>query len=352
MRLPRRPKTSLSAYPRYLAVLAGRFRTTLLAAALLFGAVPFVFVAAYRGSGGERIGYGEAFHHTYFLLFGQPSLPYVDNVIVELLNVAIPPLGVAVIVDGIVRFAFLALARHRHDKEWVAVLASTYRDHVVVCGAGRVGYRVAVELLELGKHVIVIEKNEDASFVSVLRDRDVPVLIDDIRTRGALERVNLGAASALVCATDDDLANLNVALDARRLNPAIRVVLRLFDDDLVGTVRATFGAEAMSTSAVAAPTIALAALDPRIEHGFRVGHHLMVVSEFVVGEGMVGKDVGWVRDEYGGLTISLRRGEELLLHPRGRVPLERGDRMLVQCEYTDYLRLRRATGEAEAPRVA
>jgi hypothetical protein len=55
--------------------------------------------------------------------------------------------------------------------------------------------------------------------------------------------MNVKAASAIVCATDDDLANLNIALDARRFKPDIRVVIRLFDDDLVAKVRDTFKAE-------------------------------------------------------------------------------------------------------------
>jgi Trk K+ transport system NAD-binding subunit len=179
---------------------------------------------------------------------------------------------------------------------------------------------------------------------------EVPVLIDDIRSRGCLERVNIAHASALVAATNDDLANINVVLDARRIKPDIRVVIRLFDDDLASTMRETLSAEAMSTTAVAAPVLALAAIDPRIQHSFRVGPHLMVVSEFVAGQGLVGTTVGRIRDEFGGLTLALRGldGHERL-HPPEGVKVAKAEVLTVQAELNDYLRMRRHTGEERVP---
>src|SRR5512140_1701798 len=118
-------KRRLRANLRYLLALAGRFYVTVVLAAGLFGLVPLVFWARYRAPDGHRIHYGEAFNHVYFLLYGQPSLPYVDDLLLEVLNVLVPPLGIAVVADGIVRFAFLYFAKHRSDKEWIAVISKT-----------------------------------------------------------------------------------------------------------------------------------------------------------------------------------------------------------------------------------
>jgi voltage-gated potassium channel len=335
---------------RYLAALLARFRITLLSALALFLIAPPLYVWRYRTPQGERVGLGEALHHTYFLLFGEPSLGYYDDFLVELLNILIPPVGIAVVVDGIVRFAYLYFAKHRSDKEWIEVIARTMQGHIVICGAGRVGYRVATQLLALGQELVVIEKREEAAFVRVLQDQNVPVLIDDTRSPGCLPRTNVKDAVAIVCATDDDLANLNVALDARRLNPDIRVVIRLFDDDLVAKVRDTFKAEALSSSAVAAPAMALCALDPRIIHSFQVGRHLMVVSDFTAGRALSELTVSEVRDRFGLLTLALRKGEgPEQLHPKGATAIATGDVLTVQGDYTDYLRLRAFTGEERAP---
>lgn len=339
-------RRGLVANLRYARALAGRFRVTLGASALLFGAVPWLYVLLYRGAGGETIAFGEAFNHVYFLLFGQPTLPYVPIFAVEVLNVTIPPFGVAVVVDGAVRLALLVWARDHQDKEWLTIMMQSYTNHVIVCGAGRTGYRVALQIRDLGRDVVVIEKNADGQFVEVLRDAGISVLIDDIRTKSSLERTNVRHAGAIVCATDNDLSNLNAALDARRVNPGIHVVMRMFDDDLAATVRDAIKAETLSTTAVAAPVMALAAIDPRVSHSFRVGQHLMVVSDFVAGTVLATLSVGDVRDRFGGLVLGLTGADGVeKLHPGHATPISRGDKLVVQSAWNDYLALRRHLGE-------
>ncbi len=232
--MPTRPKKTLSRRLRYVVAVARRFRPTLALAAVFFIVLPWIYVVAYPAAGGAQIHFLRALHHVYFLLFGQPSLEYVDSWFIEALNLAIPPFGLLAVVDGVVRFAYLFFAKHKADKEWIEVEADTMHAHVVVIGAGRVGYRVATQLVQLGQEVVVVERSESAAFVAQMRDNGVPVLIDDARNPKCLERINVKKASAIVCATDDDLANINIALDARKLNPDVRVVMRLFDDDLVG----------------------------------------------------------------------------------------------------------------------
>jgi voltage-gated potassium channel len=334
---------------RYLRALIKRFRITLMLTAVLFAGTPPLFQWRCQTPDGGPVGPGKALHHVYFLLFGQPSLDCSNDWLGILLNMLVPPVGIALVVDGVVRFAYLFFAKHKSDKEWIEVIAETLKGHVIVCGAGRVGYRVVDQLRAMGKDVVAVEKREDSPFVGVLRDEQVPLLIDDIRSPQCLPRTNVKTASAIVCATDDDLANLNIALDARRLNPSIRVVIRLFDDDLVAKVRDTFKAEALSSSSLAAPAMALAALDPRIVHSFRIGRHLMVVSVFEARTGLPGTSISEVRDRFGALTLALRRGDIEKLHPNGEDRIQTGDLVTMQAEYSDYRRLRAFTGEAQPP---
>ncbi len=332
---------------------ARRFRPTLLLAAVFFILIPWIYVVAYPAAGGQQIHFLRALHHVYFLLFGQPSLEYVDSWFIEGLNLFIPPFGLLAVVDGVVRFAYLFFAKHKADKEWIEVEADTMHGHVVVIGAGRVGFRVATQLLEMGKEVLVVERRETAAFVAQMRDNGIPVLIDDARNPKCLERINIKKAAAIVCGTDDDLANINIGLDARKLNAELRVVLRLFDEDLSERVRENFHAEAHSTSALAGHTLALAALDPRIAHSFMLGQQQMVVSGFTVNEKLAGTKVAELRDKHGGLAISLRRGSEgEKFHPGGELALQVGDHLTLQCRYEEYLALRKHTGEEHPPMTA
>ncbi|NPC86987.1 potassium transporter TrkA, partial [Pyxidicoccus fallax] len=117
----------LRANLRYLRALVRRFRTTLVMAAALFLLVPLVYHLRYVAPDGDRITFGEGLHHVYFLLYGQPSLPYVHDWLIELLNLVIPPVGIALVADGVVRFAYLFFARHKNDKEWIEVVTETMK---------------------------------------------------------------------------------------------------------------------------------------------------------------------------------------------------------------------------------
>lgn len=336
--LPRR--RNLYAQALYFWTLLKRFRFTFFMLLLLvFGGGVAMHLLLLRA--GRPVGLGRSIVTAYFLLFAQPIIDIPDNGAVEILAVLIPPLGITTVAEGLVRFAYLFFARERNDKEWYSVLAQTLKDHVIICGAGRVGFRVFERLQKLGVPMVVIEKDESKPFLAGIRTAGVPVLVDDVRAAGTLTRANAQKARAIVCATDDDLANLNVALDARKLRAGIRVVMRLFDDDLVEKTRVSFEAQAFSTSALAAPALAMAALDPSIKNSFEVGGRLMVVAELTVQGDVCGRTVAQLRDESGVLVIHLvRKSGETVFDPAGPCCFDPGDVVTVQATLQAYQGLR------------
>ena len=340
----RRPR-SLHAQALYLRALLHRFRGTF-AMLLLLVAGGGTLIWWLQRRAGSPIGYDNALLTAYFLLFAQvATLP--DNGLLEAVYAIIPPLGIVTVAQGLVQFALLLFARQREDKEWFIVLAQTLEDHVIVCGAGRVGFRLFEQFQKLGVPMVVIERKADAPFVTAIRDAGVPVLIEDVRSSRALEQCNLARARAIVCATDDDLANLNIALDARRLKPGIRVVMRLFDDDLVQKTREAFEVEAFSTSALAAPAFAVAALDPTIKNSFEVSGRLMVVAELRAGRGLAQRTVADLRDEAGLVVLHLaRKAGGDVFDPRGAVRVEEGDLVTLQGTLEAYRSLQLRSSSA------
>src|SRR6185436_21067444 len=90
-------------------------------------------------------------------------------------------------------------------------------------------------------------------------------------------------ARSIICATNNDLTNLEVALDARRLNPKVRVILRMFDQTMADKVRDGFNIRiAMSQAALSAPTFAMAAIDASIANTFVVHDELVVMQRWTV----------------------------------------------------------------------
>ena len=92
-----------------------------------------------------------------------------------------------------------------------------------------------------GAEVVVLDKNDDARFMPVARELGVPVLVRNMKEDQALIDAGIEHARAIIIATTDDMANLEVAIDSRRLNPSIRVVMRLFDQQIASKIATAFG---------------------------------------------------------------------------------------------------------------
>lgn len=134
--------------------------------------------------------------------------------------------------------------------------------HMIVCGAGDVGSRVLECLLLTDAETVVVERNPDGRFNQRIRDLGIPLLIADATLEETLERAGVMSARTIICATDQDMINLEIALNARALNPAIRIVLRIYDHDFAKYMRNHFGFDiALSSSAIAATAFAEAALE-------------------------------------------------------------------------------------------
>ena len=143
----------------------------------------------------------------------------------------------------------------------MTVTASTYRDHIVLCGLGHLGFRILISCWRPRSAVVALEKDADARFLADAKATGVPVLVRDMQEDQALIDAGVQHARAIIIATNDDMANLEVALDARRMNPKIRVIMRLFDQRMADKFKeAALIDEAFSPAALAAPIVAEMAL--------------------------------------------------------------------------------------------
>ena len=148
-------------------------------------------------------------------------------------------------------------------------MSKTLDHHVVLCGLGKVGLRVLQQLIRLNEQVIVLEKDTQCPNLAFARRHGIPVRIGHSREEGIFDDLNLAAAKSIIVATNDDLANLELAIDARKLKPGIRVVMRLFDQELASKIRDSFDIHlAFSTSELAAPVFATSSSDRSIINSF------------------------------------------------------------------------------------
>ena len=284
-----------------------------------------------------------AHHHTFLgvaydtlqMMFFQTPIPFVDDLRLVPVFFGLPLLGILVISEGVVQLGHLLFQRRTYSREWQEMLAATFENHMVVAGLGNVGIRVVQLLRKYGEQVVVIERNSDSTFLPDLESLEVPVLIGDVRNTQLLEKANIKSAKTFLALTDNDLANLESSLTVRELCPAIRIVLRIFDQRLAKKVEKSVGVNcAFSASALAAPVFAQAALSSNILASFEFGGTVVNAFQLIIDEAthLGGMRVEEVRAKYDVTVIMHQRNGSVDWSPPPNTLLERGDKLLIMAD--------------------
>jgi Trk K+ transport system NAD-binding subunit len=170
------------------------------------------------------------------------------------------------------------------------------RGHVVLCGAGDVGLRTLRELVALDERVVVVERDPAHPHLEAARDLAVAVVVADAGREETLRNAGLGAARALVCATEDDLTNLRIAIAGRGLVPGLHLVLRIFDRTFAARLERSLGIHvALSASEIAAPGFVAAAVGGGVLGALEIGGRRLVVRDGPgAGPGRALPGGGWV----------------------------------------------------------
>jgi len=342
----------LGALWRDTRALVHQFRVSLLAfAALAAGGTLALRLFYIHPETGRGLSWAEALHAAFKLIFLETVIPLPKALGLQLMFIIVPIVGLGVVADGVLRFGVALFNRRERKEAWQVAIASTYRDHIVICGLGRIGYRVVKELLRLGEEIVGIEQDTADPFLEEIRQMNVPVLLGDARQREMLEKARVGEASAIVVCTQDDLTNLDIALDARELNPGIKVVLRMFDSQLAQKVQHGFGIHtAFSTSALAAPVFAAAATRAQIDQSFYVDEVLMNVARVTVqgGSELEGRTIADLEKDLDVTIVLHKTTTSFDPHPNPGITLQAGDCLVVFASLESLARLRSEGGEQPA----
>ncbi len=292
----------------------------------------------------ERLSLWEAVYYSWSLVFGEPPERFPESWAIRPLFFLMPVLGLTIIIEGIVDFSLMLRDRRRYERSWCRTMATSMHDHVVLVGLGRLGYRVFKLLRKLGEAVVVFERDANNQFLEDVRRDGSPLFIGDARREALLEEANIRKAKSIILATDDDLANLEIALDARHLVPELPVVMRMFDQNIADKVGDAFDIHlAMSQSAISAPSFTMAAVDRSIEYSFAIDDRLVVMQRWQVCNGgpMCGRKVGDLMTEHGIGVVRRKSKDGSRLFPGPETVLEPGDELLVEGEYTALTALAR-----------
>ncbi|MGB7543861.1 MAG: monovalent cation:proton antiporter-2 (CPA2) family protein [Burkholderiales bacterium] len=110
----------------------------------------------------------------------------------------------------------------------IAVQSLATERHVILCGYGRTGQRLAHLLEQEGIDYVALDP--DPERVRGPAAAGEPVVYGDASRRDALVAAGLGRASALIVTFADTQLALKILHHARELNPALPVIVRTLDD--------------------------------------------------------------------------------------------------------------------------
>jgi Trk K+ transport system NAD-binding subunit len=201
--------------------------------------------------------------------------------------------------------------------------------HVIIAGLSHVGYRCAGLLAQLGEPVVVIAREFDEWRLPA--GRCCTVCPGDVHDEAVLRRAGIERARALIVAGDDDVANVSICLGARRLNPRLVLVARLFDQALAAHLEQAVPINrVLSTSALAAPAFAAATLGGAVRGSFAVGGTQFRVEERLVGDLHAPvQTVGQYLASATLVVLALQRGTVVTPSPAASTPLLAGDRLVL-----------------------
>lgn len=103
-------------------------------------------------------------------------------------------------------------------------------NHIIICGAGRTGYRIIEQYVKTNEDFVVIES--DIEKIKVLEStfgNNILILNEDATKDETLIEAGISRAKALVAVLSSDAENLFLSLSAKSLNNKISVITRALD---------------------------------------------------------------------------------------------------------------------------
>ena len=110
---------------------------------------------------------------------------------------------------------------------------SDMRNHIIVCGGGRMGRIVVEEMKRSNRSFVLVESNE-ARLSNILKQNpDVLVVEGDATKEQILMSAGIDRAAGLAACLPNDADNILVCLTARGLCPTLTIVARAVDEETI-----------------------------------------------------------------------------------------------------------------------
>jgi voltage-gated potassium channel len=206
------------------------------------------------------------------------------------------------------------------------------KDHLIVCGYGRMGRLVCKEFSTQGVDFVVIERNID-----VLEEFAVPhgiALHGDATSDEVLKSAGVERARALVTVVPSDSDNLYITMSARLLNERLFIVSRAETENAEQKLTRAGADRVVSPYVIGGSRVAHAVLRPTvvdfIDLATRTEHFDLQIEETQVaaGSALVGQTLrdSQVRERFGVMIVAIKKPSgQMVYNPPGEARIEAED---------------------------
>jgi voltage-gated potassium channel len=256
---------------------------------------------------------------------------------VMLAGVATVFVSFAVLGDALLRLELADYFGRRRRTRMLEGIAG----HYIVCGAGRVGRSVVLELLQGGAQVVLIDN--DPERVRWGEAQGIATLTADASKDETLRQARIDTAAGLVSAISSDAENVYVTLSAKVLNPSLHVAVRASDEQAEKKLQRAGATTVLTPYTYIGHRLAQSLLRPhvlsfldlasafsRTELDLAVEQLPVTPGSFLSSQTLDEAQLGRV---YGVIVLAVRRQSGVMqFNPQAHVRLEDGDVLIAMGE--------------------
>ncbi len=143
---------------------------------------------------------------------------YIFATIYIILGVAVVSLTISTLAAALVAGRISEVFGRRRMERQI----STLKDHLILCGFGRIGQLTGRQIHAKGVPLVVVDT--DAARIDEADDDGMLGIVHDATEEDALQKAGIDSARAILCSLPSDADNVYTILSARELRPDILIV--------------------------------------------------------------------------------------------------------------------------------
>lgn len=227
------------------------------------------------------------------------------------------------------------------------------KDHVILCGFGRIGKEIAEQLQSEGKQTLIVELDNSRKEAAEANGFDV--LLADATLDETLLLAGIKNCRSLVVTLPNDASNLYVVLSARGLNSQCRLIARAESEEAAQKLKLAGASVVVSPYVAAGRTMAATALRPiAVNFLDLLAGSKCEIEEFLLTSNpdkfnefknptLSGLELG---QRSGAMILAICDGENLIANPGGDIEIGPGQLLIALGSKGQLLKLKELLGVA------